>query len=52
MHFHVKIQQICRKNIYTNKQTANKVPLIFLDVKGLTETKEFQFRTPSTNKQG
>ena len=51
MHFHVKIQQICRKNIFTNKQTVNKVPLIFSEVKVLTEAQQFRFRTLSTNKQ-
>ena len=52
MHFHVKIQQICKKNIFTNKQTANKVLLIFLDVEVLPETRQFRFRTLSTSKQG
>ena len=52
MHFHVKIQQISRKNIFTNNKTANKVPLIFLDVKVLTEKEQFRFRTLSTKKKG
>ena len=46
MHFHVEITQICsRKNIFTNKQKVNKVLLIYLDVKLLTETQQFGFRT-------
>ena len=51
MHFHVKIQQICRKNIFPNKQAANKVLLIFLFVKVLTETQQFHCRTLLTNKK-
>ena len=45
MHFHVEITQIRRKNIFTNKQKPNKVMLIYLDVKLLTETQQFRFRT-------
>ena len=37
MHFQVKTSENGRKNIFRDKQTKNKVPLMFLHVKVLTE---------------
>ena len=37
MPFQVKIPQNDMKNVFRDKQTTNKVPLVFLDVKVLTE---------------
>ena len=37
MHFKVKMPENDRKNIFRDKQTTNKVPLMFLDVRVLTE---------------
>ena len=37
MDFQVKMPKNGRKNIFRDKQTTNKVPLIFFDVKVLTE---------------
>ena len=37
MHFQVKIPENGRENIFRDKQTRNKVPLIFPDPKVLTE---------------
>ena len=37
MHFQVKVPGKGRKNIFRDKQTTNKVLLIFLNVKVLTE---------------
>ena len=37
MYFQVKMPGKGRKNIFRDKQTTNKVPLMFLDVKVLTE---------------
>ena len=37
MYLQVKMPQNHRKNIFKDKQTTNKVPVIFLDVKVLTE---------------
>ena len=37
MDFHVIMQENGRKNIFRDKQTRNKVPLMFLDLKVLTE---------------
>ena len=52
MYFQVKMQEINRKNILRDKQTANKVPLLFSDIKVLTEKQQLRFWTLSTNKQG
>ena len=41
-----------RKNIFKDKQTTNKVPVMFLDVKVLRERKQLYFRILSRNKQG
>ena len=41
-----------RKNIFRDKQTANKVPQLFSHVKVLTERQQLHFWTLSTNKQG
>ena len=38
MHFEVKMPQNGRKNIFRDKQTKNKVPLMFLDVKVLPKS--------------
>ena len=40
------------RNKFRGKQTANKVPLMFLDVKVLKENKQFSLWTSSTNKEG
>ena len=37
MHFQVKMQKNERKNIFRDKKSTKKVPLMFLDVKVLTE---------------
>ena len=37
MHFQVKTQENVRKNIFRDKETINKVSLIFSDVKLLTK---------------
>ena len=37
MHLQVKMIENGKKNISREKQTINKVPLMFLDVKVLTE---------------
>ena len=52
MHFKVKMEETATKNIFRNKRTANKVSLIFLDVKVLTERQQLRFCTLSRNKQG
>ena len=52
MHFQVKMIENGRKNIFRDKQTANKVPLLFLHVKVRTERQQLPFWTLSTNKQG
>ena len=41
MHFQVKMPENGRKKIFRDEQTTNKVQLIFLDVKVLTETEQF-----------
>ena len=43
MHFQVKMPENGTKNIFREKQTINKVPLMFLDVKGFTELYELRF---------
>ena len=37
MHFQVKMPENGRDNIFKDKKTKNKVPLVFSDVKVLTE---------------
>ena len=37
MHFQVKMPQNGGENIFIDMQTTNKVPLIFLEIKVLTE---------------
>ena len=37
MHFQVKISENGGKTIFREKQTMRKVPLMFLDVKGVME---------------
>ena len=37
MYLKVKMPENGRKNVFKGKQTTNKVPLMFLDVKVLTE---------------
>ena len=37
MYLQVKMPENGRKNIFRNKEITNKVPLMFLDVKVLTE---------------
>ena len=41
-----------RSNIFRDKETKNKVQVIFLDIKVRTETWQLHFWTRSTNKQG
>ena len=36
MHFEVRMQENGRKNIFKDKPTKNKAPLMFLDVEVLT----------------
>ena len=38
MDFQVKVPENGRKNIFRNKETIKKVPVMFLDVKVLTES--------------
>ena len=44
--------EIGRKNIFRDKRKGNKVPLLLLHVKVLTERQQLHFWTLSTNKQG
>ena len=37
MHFQVKMPENDRKNIFRDKQTTSRLPLMFLDVKVFTE---------------
>ena len=37
MHFQVKMPENGKKNIFREKQTTNKMPLMFLDVNVLRE---------------
>ena len=37
MHFQVKMRENGRKNIFKEKQTTNKVPLMFLNANVVTE---------------
>ena len=41
-----------RRIIFRKKQNANKLTLMFLDVKVLRENKQFRLWTFSTNKEG
>ena len=34
-----------RKNIFSDNETTNKVPMIFLDAKVLTESEQWRFWT-------
>ena len=43
MHFQVKMPENGRKNIFREKETTNKVPLMFLDVKCLRKGKNCGF---------
>ena len=52
MYFQVEIQENGRKNMGTQKQTEKKVPLVFLDLKVLTQRQQMGFQTLATNKQG
>ena len=51
-HFQDKIPENGRKNIFRDRKTTNNVPLMFLDVKVLTERKQWGFWTSSRRKQG
>ena len=42
MHFQVKMAENGRKNIFKDKQTTHKVPLMFLDVKVLMERQQLR----------
>ena len=50
--FQVKMLENGRTNIFTEKQTTNKVPVMLLYVKVLTERQQLRLSTLSTNKQG
>ena len=43
MHFLVKMSKNGRKNIFREKETTNKVPLMLLDVKALTEREQLYY---------
>ena len=48
MQFHFEMLQNVRKYVFRDKQTTNKVPLMFFDFIVLTEREQW---TLSTNKQ-
>ena len=52
MHFRVKMPYNRTNNIFPEKQKRNWVPLMFLDLKVLSETYELRFSILSRNKQG
>ena len=52
MHLQVKMPGNGGRNIFRDKQTTNKIALMFLDVKVLTEREQLRFWTMSTKKQG
>ena len=52
MDFQFKMPENGFKKKRRGKQTTNKVPLMFLDAKVLTERQEFSFSTVPENKQG
>ena len=52
MHFQVEMKENSRKNIFTDNKTTNKVPLVFLDAKVLTEREQLYYWALPTNKQG
>ena len=43
MYLHVEMSENGRKNVFRDEQTTNKVPLVFLDVKVLTQWYESRF---------
>ena len=51
MHLLVKMQENGRKSMFSDKQTINKVPLMFLDVKVLREREQCCVWTLSLNKE-
>ena len=51
MEAHVKRPENGRKSIFREKQTSNKLPLMFLAVKVVTKRYQFRFWIPSTNKE-
>ena len=52
MYFEVEIPENGTKNMFRDKETTKKVPLMFLDVKLVTESEQLRFWALSTNKQG
>ena len=52
MHLQVKMPGNGGRNRFRDKQTTNKIALMFLDVKVLTEREQLRFWTMSTKKQG
>ena len=48
----MKLPENGRKNIFTDKQTTNKIPLMLLDINVLMESQILHFSTAPTNKQG
>ena len=51
MNFPVKMPENCKKNVFRDKKTKNKLPLMLLDVKVLTERQQLHYSTlPKTSK--
>ena len=50
MYFQVESPENGTKNIFKDKQTTKKVPLMFSDVKFVLERQELRFWTLSTSK--
>ena len=46
MYLQVKMPENGRKNVFSDKQTTNKLPLIFLDAKVLTQKVRMTFLEP------
>ena len=51
MHFQIRMRQNLKKNIFRDKQSTNKVPMIFLNVKVLTETYQLAFWSSLTKNE-
>ena len=52
IHFQVNMADNGRNNIFKDKQTTNQVPLMFLDVKVLSQRWQLRFWTVSTIEEG
>ena len=46
MYLQVKMPENGRKNVFSDKQTTNKLPLMFLDAKVLTQKVTMTFLEP------